>query len=248
MTPPNIKDLLLAPRLHREQVALLLSPYGFKDPAKADANLQTMAGEPAERELLAEIVEDVLRYASQSADPDQALTYLERFTSAAIHKLRLFSHLRDSERAVELLTRILGGSPYMAEILIRDPQHFYWVSDPQVLYSARIKRAIKYELLHTLKLLEDEKQQLDYLRFFKRREMLHIGVRDLLRLCSVEDTLAALSVLAEALITAAYWICSSGMRRERRIPKNVFTSFTILAMGKLGGGELNFSSDVDLMY
>ena len=179
MTPPNIKDLLLAPGLHREQVDLLLSPFGFKDPAKADANLQAMAGEPGEREVLAEIVEEVLRYASQSADPDQALTYLERFTSAAIHKLRLFSHVRDSERALELLTRILGGSPYMAEILIRDPQHFYWVSDPEVLYSVRIKRAIKYELLHTLKLLEDEQKQLDYLRFFKRREMLHIGVRDL---------------------------------------------------------------------
>ena len=248
MTPPNIKDLLLAPGLHREQVDLLLSPFGFKDPAKADANLQAMAGEPGEREVLAEIVEEVLRYASQSADPDQALTYLERFTSAAIHKLRLFSHVRDSERALELLTRILGGSPYMAEILIRDPQHFYWVSDPEVLYSVRIKRAIKYELLHTLKLLEDEQKQLDYLRFFKRREMLHIGVRDLLRLCSVEDSLAALSVLAEALITAAHWICSSAMRREHQIPKSAFTSFTILAMGKLGGGELNFSSDVDLMY
>ena len=248
MTQPSLKDLLLAPRLDRQQVDSLLSPYGFTDPAKADANLQAMAGEPAERQLLAEILEDLLRYASQSADPDQALTYLERFTVAAIHKLRLFSHLRDSERAVEILAKTLGGSPYMAEILIRDPQHFYWVSDPDVLHKARIKRAIKYELLHTLELLEDEQKQLDYLRFFKRREMLHIGVRDLLRLCRVEDTMAALSVVAEALITAAHWISGSTMRREYQIPKNAFTSFTILAMGKLGGGELNFSSEVDLMY
>ena len=52
MTPLNVKDLLLAPRLDREQIAALLSPFGLKDVAKADANLQGMAGEPAERESL----------------------------------------------------------------------------------------------------------------------------------------------------------------------------------------------------
>jgi glutamate-ammonia-ligase adenylyltransferase len=78
--------------------------------------------------------------------------------------------------------------------------------------------------------------------------MLRIGVRDLLRLCSVEETLTALSVLAEALISAAHWICATTLRRECEIPRDVFTDFTILAMGKLGGGELNFSSDVDLIF
>jgi len=53
MTPLNVTDLLLAPRLDREQIAALLSPFGLKDVAKADANLQGMAGEPAERESLA---------------------------------------------------------------------------------------------------------------------------------------------------------------------------------------------------
>jgi glutamate-ammonia-ligase adenylyltransferase len=77
---------------------------------------------------------------------------------------------------------------------------------------------------------------------------LRIGVRDLLRLCPVEETLNALSVLAEALITGTYWVCASALRRDYGIPAGAFTGFTILAMGKLGGGELNFSSDVDLMY
>jgi glutamate-ammonia-ligase adenylyltransferase len=54
--------------------------------------------------------------------------------------------------------------------------------------------------------------------------------------------------LAESLISAAYSICASALRREYGLLRNAFTGFTILAMGKLGGGELNFSSDVDLMY
>ena len=136
----------------------------------------------------------------------------------------------------------------MAEILIRDPHHFYWVTDPQILGKPRKKRDIQRDLVRTLKVVEQEDKQLDHLRAIKRREMLHIGVRDLLRLSSVEETLTALSVLAEALISAAYWICASTLRRLHEIPGTTFTDFTILAMGKLGGGELNFSSDVDVMF
>jgi len=245
---PAIKDLLLAPSLDRPQAAALLGPYGFKDPIKADSNLQAMAGEPAEREILAEILTDLLACVSQSADPDQALTYLERFAQAALNKTRLFQYLQDSPQALEILAMTLGASPYMAEILIRDPQHFYWLTDPAILSSSRKKRDIQRELAHTLRVLEGEQRQLDYLRFVKRREMLHIGVRDLLRLCPVTETLVALSTLAEVLISMTYWVCASTLKRECSVPKNVFNGFTVLAMGKLGGGELNFSSDVDLIY
>src|SRR6185436_19782727 len=79
-------------------------------------------------------------------------------------------------------------------------------------------------------------------------EMLHIGVRDLLRLASVQQTCAALSFLAEALISSVYDVSAAALKRGWDIPSKVFRQFTVLAMGKLGGGELNFSSDVDLMF
>ena len=246
--PLNVKDLLLASRLDREEVVALLSPYGFKDAAKADANLQALAPDPSDRELLANILEDLLTCVSHSADPDQALNYCERFARAALNRSQLFSYLHVSPKTLEILARTLGASPYMAEILIRDPQLFYWLTDPQILYSSRKNRDIQRELAQTLNVLEGEQTQLDYLRVVKRREMLHIGIRDLLRLCSVEQTLVALSTLAETLITMAHWVCASALRREYSIPKTAFTGFTVLAMGKLGGGELNFSSDVDLIY
>jgi glutamate-ammonia-ligase adenylyltransferase len=244
----EIKDLLLAARMDRDAVRARLAPYGFQDPQKADANLQNMASDPSDRQALADILGDLLACLAQSADPDQALTYLERFSRAALNKTQLFSYLRQAPLTMEILAKALAASPYMAEILIRDPQHFYWLTDPQILHSPRDKRAVQRELARTLRLLKDESSQLDYLRTVKRREMLHIGVRDLLRLCSVEETLAALSSLAETLISMTYWISASALRRENGIPKNAFTGFTILGMGKLGGGELNFSSDVDLIY
>jgi glutamate-ammonia-ligase adenylyltransferase len=136
----------------------------------------------------------------------------------------------------------------MAEILIRDPQLFYWVTDPQILGRVRKRREIRRDLIATAKVLGNEQRQLDYLRFLKRREMLHIGVRDLLRIATVGETWAALSVLAEALISCAHAICEAALRSEYGILGPALKQFTVLAMGKLGGSELNFSSDVDLMY
>jgi len=248
MSSPNIKDLLLAPRLDREQVSSLLRPYGIKNPTKADASLQWMASDADERELLADILEDFLECAAESANPDQALSQLELFSAAALNRRHLFSFLKDAPLTLEILAKTLGCSPFLAEILIRNPQHFYWVTDPAILHSRRGKRALQREIIQTLKALDDETAQLDYLRFFKRREMLHIGMRDLLRICTVADTLFALSELAQALISAAYWVCARCLRREWSIPARVFSAFTIMALGKLGGAELNFSSDVDLLY
>ena len=70
-----------------------------------------MAGDPNERQLLAEILENVLDWTSQSADPDQVLDYLERFAQAALNKTRLFSYLKESPRITELLARTLGAAP-----------------------------------------------------------------------------------------------------------------------------------------
>jgi [glutamine synthetase] adenylyltransferase / [glutamine synthetase]-adenylyl-L-tyrosine phosphorylase len=248
MLPKNLNDLLLAPRLDPQQVAALLGPYGFKEPAKADANLQAMADDPTARRLLADILEELLLCASQSADPDQALNHFERFARSAVNKTRLFSYLNESPRSLEILAKTFGGSQHLAEILIRDPLYLYWLTDPQTLYQKRPKREIARDLLRGLKRSTTEQKQLDFLRAFKRREMLHIGVRDLLRLCSVEETLSALSTLAEALTSAALRICKAALFRKYGIPRRKLGGFTILGMGKLGGGELNFSSDVDLVY
>jgi glutamate-ammonia-ligase adenylyltransferase len=244
----DVRDLLLASRLDSSHVAALLTPYGLTDCDKADANLQAAAGEPGERLLLAEILADLLESVSGSANPDQALTYFERFAAAASSRAHLFTYLKNSRQSLDILAKSLGGSAYMAEILIRDPHHFYWVTDPQILHRVRRKRDIQRDLIQTLKRLGREDKQLAYLRAVKRREMLLIGVRDLLRIATVEETLIALSVLAEALISATYAICAAALRRIHKIPPKVFSNFTIFAMGKLGGGELNFSSDVDLMF
>ena len=255
MAQLHAKDLLLAPKLDSQQVASLLQPYGFKEIERADADLQAMADDPRARLLLSEIIEELLICISQSANPDQALNYFEMFTKAAVNKISLYSYLKDVPRTIELLAKTFGGSPFLSEILIRDPTTFYWASDLRILHKERKKTALLQDLSDALRHLKTEEKKLDVLRLFKRKEILRIGVRDLLRICTVEETLVSLSVLAEVLLQKAYEICEASLRRPYGTPfhknssgKRIRTGFTILGVGKLGGGELNFSSDVDLVY
>ena len=102
---------------------------------------------------------------------------------------------------------------------------------------------------------EDGEQQLRALGRFKRREILRIGSRDILRAANVLGTMAELSSLADAVLQSIYSICFQNLAGKHGIPCFLDASgalrrarFTILAMGKLGGCELNYSSDIDLIF
>jgi len=230
---PGVGDLLLAPGLSPGRAAELLRPYGFSDPARAGRELQALALDPQARLLLAEVLGDLLRAAAESADPDAALGRLERFVRAGGSAARVFSHLRDDPRMVEVLLHTLGASPFLAEILIRQPHWLLWLAEPGVLDRPRGRAEIADDLARGLGSLRSEERRLDALRVAKRREILRIAVRDLLRRAPVPETLRELSDLAGALIEGALGPAAA---------------FAVLGLGKLGGGELNFSSDVDLVY
>lgn len=253
-TAKDPTPLLLASGLTPQCVGDLLRPYGFTDPGCADANIQAMAGEPRSRRLLAVILGELLGAVAETANPDQALNAWERFL-AGVNRNQLFEYLGGAPRFLRLLCAIFGNSAWMAQTLIRDPMLVYWLAEERV--SSR--RPSRQDLTLTLQAILDnvvsKELKLDALRRFRRREMLRIGVRDLLKLAPVHVTTRALSDLARVLIQAAYEIVRANLRQTYGIPRHrdqagnlVETGFAVIAMGKLGGGELNFSSDVDLIY
>jgi glutamate-ammonia-ligase adenylyltransferase len=253
--PLTPKDLLLAARLEPDQVAALLTPYRFADAGKADANLQLIADEPRVRHLLADVIDELLDCLGRSPDPDQALIYFERFTKASYNKAQLFSYLKASPYTLWLLAKLLASSPFLAEILIRNPPYLYWIASPGILEGRRTKGELTRELSAVLRTLKTREGQLRTLSVFKRKELLRIGVSDLLGRSSVPQTTAALTVLAEVLLQQIYELCDQTLHdqygrpmRRPRGKRRGRAAFTILGMGKLGGGELNFSSDVDLVY
>ena len=247
--------LLLASGLTPSAAADLLAPYGLTDVKQADANLQSMAGEPHTRLLLAKILGELLAALAGTADPDQGLNQWERFLQAGLNRGQLFDYLNGTPRMNHLLSTIFGNSPAMADTLIRDPLLIYWLAEEQVLTRRPSREMLAASLRMMLANVKAAELRLDALRRFRRRETLRIGVRDLLKLADVPETTAALTDLACVLIQAAYEIAEAGLRERHGRPMHkdgegrpVDTGFAVIAMGKLGGGELNFSSDVDLIY
>ena len=249
------EDLLLAPELSTEEVTEFLARFGFADPAAADRNLQLMAEDVTTRLALARMVGKLLEAVRETPDPDGALNHFERLLGVASHPVNFLGFLGDTGEALEAVLLICGSSSYASEILIRDPETFYWLLNelgapwPKSLdsYCTGARQAIARGWA--------EEDRLRALARFKRREMLRISARDILRIIDVGDTTAELSRLAESVIDGVYGICRTRLARRHGVPQTPDgrggmreARFTVLGMGKLGGEELNYSSDIDLIY
>ncbi|MEO5630591.1 MAG: hypothetical protein ABIO96_05525 [Nitrospiraceae bacterium] len=252
---PDPTPVLLVSGLEPARLEAILQPYGLHRIQDADANLQSMAGDPHQRRQLADILPALLEAIGRTADPDQALNHWERWLASGVSRSAVLEYLRSAPRMLDLVCAIFGSSDSLAFTLVRDPLLLYWLAQQNVLSTAPTRAGMERTIRQSLESVAATELKLDALRRFHRREMLRIGVRDLLRLADVVETTASLSDLASVLIHAAYRIVDNDLRTRHGIPmhKNwqrrwVKTGFTVIAMGKLGGHELNYSSDVDVLY
>jgi glutamate-ammonia-ligase adenylyltransferase len=151
------------------------------------------------------------------------------------------------ERFREELPRIAAGSEFIASVLIQDPQALEWFSRNKDPAAARIACA-DYEARAAAGAAADAQR---LLREWRRREMLRIAWRDMAGRASVTETLHALSDLADACIRAAAAAARLHLEPVFGTPRDAQgkeVPLIVLGMGKLGGRELNFSSDIDLMF
>jgi glutamate-ammonia-ligase adenylyltransferase len=249
------EDLLLAEELSSKEVCTFLEKYGFKDPISADRNLQLIAEEPDAREMLARIIGAVLDIARQSPDPDAALNNFERFLAVVPHPVNLLGFLWDTPEALEAVVLVCGTSPYSSEILIRNPEYFYWVLDQLGTPWVKSVELFFKEARQIISKFTDPTLQLRALARFKRREMLRMGARDILHVADLVGTVTELSNLADTVTQLVYEICSARLVERYGVPQYQdqqggphTAEFIVLGMGKLGGRELNYSSDIDLIY
>ena len=252
---PDPTSVLLESGLEPARIEAILQPYGLRRTKDADANLQLMAGDPHQRRQLADILPALLEAIGRTADPDQALNHWERWLASGVSRSAVLEYLRSAPRMLDLVCAIFGNSDSLAFTLVRDPLLLYWLAEQNVLSTAPTKAGMERTVRQSLEAATATELRLDLLRRFRHREMLRIGVRDLVRLADVVETTASLSDLASVLIGAAYRIVDADLRARHGIPMHqnrqgrwVETGFTVIAMGKLGGHELNYSSDVDVLY
>ena len=152
------------------------------------------------------------------------------------------------ERFREEMPRIAAGSKFVASVLIQDPQALSWFSRFEEPSAARIASA-EYETRASLASTAADAQRV--LREWRRREMLRIAWRDISGRAQLPETLHALSDFADAAIRAAASAAKLHLHAVFGTPRNDLgqeVPLIVLGMGKLGGRELNFSSDIDLIF
>ncbi|SKA54513.1 bifunctional [glutamate--ammonia ligase]-adenylyl-L-tyrosine phosphorylase/[glutamate--ammonia-ligase] adenylyltransferase [Enterovibrio nigricans] len=149
----------------------------------------------------------------------------------------------------ERLTRTLALSDFIAESFLHDETLLPWMLDRQ---SPKL-RAPHYrkKLKAILDAQSDEYSMMRELRRFRRREMTWLAWHDFNNALSLNDSLSHISKLAEAMIMEAYGWLYATCCAEWGTPCDAEGNpqpMLVLGMGKLGGGELNFSSDIDLIF
>ena len=202
-----------------------------------------------------DLVPTVVAALLASVDPQRALSHLLRYLTCLGDASAFWDACRERPDFLRHLAGIFAGSHFLSGILWRDPQLAFWLRD-EALYAPPMTPAdLETQLGGALRGEQAETQVVDVLMRFTQRHLLRLGARDLNRLADVEETTGGLAALADCVLQAAVRACRGWLTARHGEP--VYTDddgverpcgFCVIGMGKLGGGELNFSSDVDLMY
>lgn len=180
-----------------------------------------------------------------AAAPDLALKNFERWLTASSSPETLLAFLAAQPVAARPLGTALGASQHLADQLIQNPELAHLLFDRSALDRPVCADAIIEEGLNLLKSTDSFTHALDRLRFLKQRWHLPIVVNDLQESWTPETVWAALSELSDAVLHLATRVVWQHHGLENAIP---WPPIAVVAYGKLGGHEVNYSSDVDLAY
>jgi glutamate-ammonia-ligase adenylyltransferase len=183
---------------------------------------------------------------TDAPDPDMALNNLVRFVEATFSKASLFNDLLQYPVVADLLGRIASYSQYLADILVRDPGLFRWLTGQDVLSRPVQKVELRSEALRIRDTFKKTARRLDALKRLYRREFLRIGSQDFLGLTDVAGATRQISDLADVIIDEVLALSAEELFSKSPTPS--LYPFTVIGLGKLGGCELNYSSDIDLLF
>jgi glutamate-ammonia-ligase adenylyltransferase len=188
---------------------------------------------------------------AESPDPDAALMMFDRLVSGSAEILRL---LEQHPSLAHYAVVVFGHSRYLGETLIQNTDVLHSLLRERNLDQS-LSRDEFHEALARYRSRSFETDPTLILARFKRREYIRIMLRDVLKIAPLAETTAEISALADVLIEEALREADTRLLHRYDPPQHldavarlVNTPFAVLSLGKLGGSELNYSSDVDLMF
>jgi [glutamine synthetase] adenylyltransferase / [glutamine synthetase]-adenylyl-L-tyrosine phosphorylase len=239
----TVADLVLSKRPAPELKSWVLGKAGFKNIERACVNLKSLAGEGDRRETFSKLALLAVEILSRKPDPDMALNNWERFMLALVSPEFHYKILLSQPMRLEIILGIFSGSQFLSDTLVRNPGFLDWVVIPEILHRNRDSENVEADLRQAAAGAAGHGEWLNKLRRLRRREILRIGIRDICLGVSIQNVVAELSRLADAFVRV---VLEKAMERLS-VPQALRDRFCILALGKLGGTELNYSSDIDLL-
>ncbi len=188
-----------------------------------------------------------------SADSRRAQGFFEQLKSASGASIIK----KASAEQVRVLVSLFSGSQALSEWLLAHPDCLEML-EPEKLRHPRQKQGLSRDVrpwLDAALKSNDFTRALAKLRDFKQRQMLRIAARDLSRMGSLTEIVEEISAVADVCLDAVLQLCAKQLTERLGMPYHqdangrwVETAFCVLGMGKLGGRELNYSSDVDVLF
>jgi [glutamine synthetase] adenylyltransferase / [glutamine synthetase]-adenylyl-L-tyrosine phosphorylase len=243
----TVVDVILSEQMPEDIRNRILSQGGFNNPQRAYVNIMGLAGEGYRREAFTKIALLAWDMLKRMPDPDMALNNWDRYMHSLGNVEFHFNLLLSQPMHLEILLSIFSGSQFLSDTLIRNPEFFDWLAVPEVLHRVRKREDLEGELRDSAKTSQGRDEWLNKLRRFRRREILRIGARDIYLKVPLRIIMQELTVLAESLTQAVLEECIKRLEGDKEIDGETGNNFCIMAFGKMGGNELNYSSDIDLL-
>jgi len=240
----NAADLVLSDRAPQPLVERILEAIGLQDVTRALRNLRGLAGEGRRRDrfaMLAVLACDMLK---TKADPDMALNNWERFVAALPDPVQHFETLLSQPRRLDILLTIFATSQFLSDALVIDPDFFDWATSPENIHRPLQRAKVEEDLRALSRAAAGAEAWRRAIRRYRRREILRIGARDICFGAPIPQIIRDLSTLAEGMIQVAF---ERFWEESGAGAAGLSGRMCILAFGKLGAGELNYSSDIDLL-
>lgn len=226
-------------QLSSEDIEQRLRALGFTDPAGASGHIAALTSGVSRRATIQRTLLPVLlRWMAEGISPDRALISFRRLSESLGETHWFLKMLRDSSGAAERLMRVLSSSEMISKLLERIPDSSSWFGDSQSLVPLT-QESIEQELAAIIERSEDVTSAAEAIRHVRRREILRVAIAAVLGEIGMVEISAALSDVMDAYLRSMLQLAKSEHQSD--------LDFGIIAMGRLGGRELGFGSDADVM-
>lgn len=238
----------LAPGLTQEGAERQLAALGYEGPQSALTHLGALVNQSGRRgRVQSVLLPRLLDWLSNTADPDSGLLAYRQISDALVEQRWFLSTLRDESAVAKRLMRVLGTSAFVPELLMRAPEVIQQYADgPQGPKLLEVEPAgVARALVASAGRHQDPVRAIGAARTLRRRELARIASADLLGMLEVKEVCSALTSVWAAVLQAAL---DAVIRANTPAGQQPPAKIAVIGMGRLGGGELGYGSDADVMF